>query len=273
MLKELHGLRGVAILNVIIVHVFGAYGFFLSQVGTIDMATQRLQWANEIAWHGSTIYFALISGLLFSRVLVTRGWRRFFRNKLLNVILPYAVMTVLFTFVWYRPLPGEGLMVNADSFQPFISQVASNFVFGTTILIYWYIPVLACLFAATPAIYYFAKRNSAVIGVLAILPLFFTRTGVDVTIQSIIYYIGVYTVGIYAGINYERNLSFMRVHFGSFALISVATTISLWYFLSNDIDFIGSVSTREALFYIQKLSLAPYFWFCFTDGGTNSRTG
>ena len=53
---------------------------------------------SESLFHDSTIYFALISGLLFS-ALQSRGWSAFCSNKLANVISPYVVMTLLFT--WY----------------------------------------------------------------------------------------------------------------------------------------------------------------------------
>ena len=51
----------------------------------------------ETLFHDSTVYFALISGLLFSLVLQSRGWPAFWSNKLVNVISPYVVMTLLFT--------------------------------------------------------------------------------------------------------------------------------------------------------------------------------
>ena len=80
-LHDLHAFRGVAILAIVMAH---AAGLVLIQNARAAGGTQfapTVKAINEVLWHDSTVFFALISGLLFSAVLAPRGWRAFFRGK------------------------------------------------------------------------------------------------------------------------------------------------------------------------------------------------
>ena len=102
-IRPLHAFRGFAILNIVAVHAWSGQ---LSCIRDAEpsIGVSLLDAVNETLFHDSTLYFALISGLLFSLVLQPRGWTAFFKSKLHHVIAPYIVMTMAFT--WYG--------VNAD---------------------------------------------------------------------------------------------------------------------------------------------------------------
>jgi len=256
-LQDLHGFRGFAILNVVVAHVFSAYFSTLRKIAPLDHASEVLNSIGRIVWHDSTIYFALISGLLFSRILAMRRWTSFFESKFRNVILPYAIMTLLFSLFWYEAgQSGNGLAIKFEGLIPFFDRYVSNLLQGTAVYVYWYIPVLACLFLATPLLYTLARKNPVALILVTLLPLVVSRAGNTVCVQTVVYFIGAYAAGIYAGINYERTLLFARNHFRILVGVSVAATAVLGLLFDNRWEFFGTVSLRETTFYVQKLSFS-----------------
>lgn len=263
-LKDIHAFRGIAIANIVAVHVFDAYLLNSHRLVPLNGAGATLAIANEVLFHDSTIYFALISGLLFSRILVGRGWLIFYRSKLLNVVLPYAFMTFVFSLIWYDEgdcaVPslcvGDSLIVTFEGLPLFIERYFLNVLQGTAIIPYWYIPILTCLFLATPALYMLARKAPLSILLVAILPFFLSRTGIRVTAESVIYFAGAYSVGMCLGMNYKENLSKLKKHATMIAIIALGTSMILWVTYTRDVKYIGPVSIRETLFYIQKLCLS-----------------
>ncbi|MEQ9299328.1 MAG: hypothetical protein RIF33_12225, partial [Cyclobacteriaceae bacterium] len=71
-LGYLHSFRGIAIIQIVLIHsivaaFLGANGFELD-------FTHPLVIANEVLFHDSTLYFAIISGLLYTAILKSRGY-------------------------------------------------------------------------------------------------------------------------------------------------------------------------------------------------------
>ncbi len=83
--QHLHAFRGFAIICIVLGHCLAGVAFFSGGKSVNSTAL----WFNSIAetlGRGGTIYFALISGLLFSLVLSNKGWSHFFKSKVLNVL-------------------------------------------------------------------------------------------------------------------------------------------------------------------------------------------
>ncbi len=256
-LHALHAFRGVAILTIVMAH---AAGLVLVEYGRAVGATDAapvITAINEVLWHDSTVFFALISGLLFSAVLAPRGWWAFFRSKALNVLLPYAIMTALFTFVTYRvSVPGEFLHIRVVSPTGYVNRLLENLPHGTALMPYWYIPVLTCLFALTPVVWFLARRFPAGIALLAALPLVVSRTGIVFSVQSVLYFLGVYAIGVYAGMDYRGTISRLRAALPGLIVAACAATVLLLAWRLNGWPAGDRVSVIESLFYVQKLSAA-----------------
>lgn len=226
---------------------------------------------NQVLFHDSTIYFALISGLLFSVVLRRRGWGRFFRSKLTNVIAPFAVMSLLFTLAeWYyyeSSTAGNPPIV-------LLEKYLSNLWHGTAQLSYWYIPVIVMLFAATPLLNLLVTGKFAGIGIviMASLPLFLSRTGSELSFGTVGYFAGVYSVGMYLGDGYAGNLALLRRRQGALGAVAAASTAALVLLFARDIDMIGRVSVRESLFYVQKLAFCGLM-LCYMQRWENRLPG
>ena len=204
-LADLHAFRGVAILNIVAAHIWSGYYNGAGPDVVWGRMHQMQMRFHEILWHDSTLYFTLISGLLFSRILASRGWLEFLKSKALHVLLPYAVMSIAYTLISFGVgVYGDRFSINYYGLKEFIVRYLNNLWQGDAVFVYWYIPVLACLYALTPLVYWIAKRSFWVIVLVAIVPLFISRTGTELSIGTIVYFLVTYTIGIYFGIDYEN---------------------------------------------------------------------
>ncbi|HEY5689417.1 MAG TPA: acyltransferase family protein, partial [Yeosuana sp.] len=179
-LGYLHSFRGFAILNIIFIHAF-AYALFQYNNNSFDLK-DPFYISNELLFHNSTIYFAVISGILFSVVLKSKGYKRFYSSKLKNVLLPYLFLTLLFSI--FNPI------FNPPIFKPFALQpdfiaylnaAFNNFIFGTAQFPYWYIPILIFLYLVTPILDYLMnikKWGTLLMLVIIALPLAISRVEV-----------------------------------------------------------------------------------------------
>lgn len=177
-LNEVHTLRAFAIGNVVILHVWNSV-----------LPPSWIRDVNNGLFHNSTVYFALISGLLFTLVLKDKGWDRFFRSKPLNVLAPYLLFTAI------------SLLYRHDG-----KPILDAFLLGQSEGPYWYIPVVMVLFALTPMFDRVVKFNSFAL-IAAILPLFVTRTGPTPSWENVVHMGGAYVVGMWIGKNYPAVLA------------------------------------------------------------------
>lgn len=255
-IEHLHAFRGFAILNIVMIHAFSWVATFNLKQPDPSPSAKWINIFNRVLFHDSTIYFALISGLLFTLVLRCRGWPRFFRKKLANVIAPYAVMSLLFTLVQWNSQ--SVLFLAGEPPEALFRKYLHNLLHGTALFTYWYIPVLAVLFAMTPLLVKLVTGRYANIGIcmVAVLPLFFSRTDTNVTLRTITYFAGVYAVGLYLGDNYSRILPLLQRWRVALGIIAVSTSVALVLMSVHGLDKVGTVSLRESFYYLQKLAIA-----------------
>jgi len=254
-LGYVHSFRGFAIINVVMIHCLGislsVANHFIPDPGN------PLFILNETLFHGSTIYFALISGLLFSSILSPRGYVKFYRGKILNVAMPYLVFTAVFTMI--NPPGPAGIFVLRSDWWNYAPDVFSNFVFGRAQFTYWYIPVLFILFALTPALRFITSDarpgNTALVLVLT-APLLFSRTATHLSCTTLVYFTGAYTAGVYLGYDIDRKLAWISGRWRLLLAAVVVSSIAIVYMQWTGIEFFGPVSVLESVYYIQKLALS-----------------
>lgn len=256
-LEYLHSFRGLAILKIVLGHAvaaacIGAYGVF-------DVSYPVLM-VNEIFYHDSTLYFAIISGLLFSKILKPKGYVRFYKSKLKNILLPYLFFTVVLTLL---KINFNHFSSFQDGFQYTISKVWMNFVFGKGNFALWYIPVLIFLYLVTPVLEFLQNKNrftKALFILIILVPLFVSRiqtlTEYDISIETMIYFMGSYALGMYLGVDLNEKLNKIRAYIWPIVLLATVSTMCLFYLYKNQMDMIGIVSLKETAFYIQKTCFA-----------------
>ena len=246
---NLAAFRGFAILTIVAAHSWSFAIFWTGGLNKPDLAA--FFWFTEVLFHGSTLYFAVLSGILFSLVLHQKTWSTFFTGKLLNVALPYLVMTVIATALSWSYLPSPT--------PPFINVAAKNVFLGSAMPHYWYLPVLAVLFAITPILHRLQKHQLGrwCLLMFALLPLVVSRSPYPDFLkpQSFVYFSGAYALGMLWGGSFQRVNRILVDYFWGLIAVAIVCSLGLWFTYVNDVQNIGFFSLRQSLVYGQKLAL------------------
>lgn len=254
-LTYLHGFRGIAILAIIGAHAWSVLGAFGAQESNPDYIW--LYSVTETLFHGSTLFFALISGLLYTRVLRGKSWGTFFRNKGVNVILPYALLTILLTVLAWPQYLEYGKANGITFFFP--EELSKNLVFGQVQTHLWYIPVLAVLFLLTPLLDRLLEPSRGIgLLLLALMPLVVSRTPFPQLLswQSIAFFLGAYAFGMYLGDRLEAMLAFVKRHLPALLVLLVAFTVVNFLLFRWEYVASGFTSLHQSVVYSQKILAA-----------------
>ncbi len=255
-LSYLHAFRGIAILAIIGAHAW-------SVLGSISGAQQNnpdyiwLYSFTETLFHGSTLFFALISGILYTRVLRGKSWGHFFKSKAAHVFLPYALLTILLTALAWPDYLAYGKANGITFFFP--EELSKNLVFGQVQTHLWYIPVLAVLFLCTPVLNILLKPGKGIgLLALALMPLVVSRTPFPELIswKSIAFFMGAYAFGIYLGERLETMLILVKRHLPALLFVLLALTalnflLFRWEYVAD-----GFTSLHQSVVYSQKMLMA-----------------
>ncbi|MCK0132077.1 acyltransferase [Flavobacteriaceae bacterium F08102] len=245
-LKHIHFFRGFAILNVAFVHLLG------SPIASGSDGLGVFSKFNEILFHGSTIYFLYISGFLFYYLSSNFNRAKFYRSKLKNVILPYVLMTTVFLLFKYFNLVRHG-----ENNVEFLKIWIENIVFGKAQYHFWYIPFIAVVYFVSPLLLKVPQKIwHYVMPIFFILPVFGTRTGVDLTVYQFIYFVPIYIIGMYSAMNYKAIVAFKNKYLYFFIAGAILSTVFLYLFYFNPWkSTFGVINLLEGLYYIQKISI------------------
>ena len=269
-LGYLHSFRAFAILNIVAIHAI-AFAIYACNNNTLDLK-DPINIINEILFHNSTIYFAVISGLLFSVVLKSKGYKRFYSSKLRNVLLPYLFLTLIFSIS-----SSKNAFILHSNIDLYFNDVLNNFIYGKAQFTFWYIPVLIFLYLITPLLDYIIKlkRWGAILTLLCILaPLIISRVqltelrvGNFLSLSTMVYFTGAYVAGMYFGTDLEKWFNWFKKNILIFIIIAIITSITSVYMGINDVDKFGSWSLKSTVFYIQKMCLSGIFIVAFKNLG------
>lgn len=254
-LNYLHAFRGIAILSIIGAHAWSVLGSFGAQENNPDYIW--LYSSTETLFHGSTLFFALISGILYSRVLRGKSWGTFFKNKGANVILPYALLTLLLTALSWPQYLEYGKANGIVFFFP--EELSKNLVFGQVQTHLWYIPVLAVLFLSTPLLELLLKPGRGIgLLLLGLMPLVVSRTPFPQLLswQTIAFFLGAYAFGMYLGDRLEAMLAFVKQHLPALLVLLLAFTVANFLLFRWEYVASGFISLHQSVVYSQKMLAA-----------------
>jgi surface polysaccharide O-acyltransferase-like enzyme len=251
-IKYLDLFRAVAIFQVVMIHAGNA----LLQRGVAQSQgdNANVHAALHILVHDSTIYFAMISGILYGHLFSKRDHGPFLKARFVNTGSPYFVVTValtiLFTLLaWWR---GE-VIDTLNLLRVLVVDLVTGDVWNTM----WYIPLILVLYAVSPLLFALVRdprwRWLAII--VALLPLVFSRSGTDLTPSMFVYFAGVYIIGLAIGARLERSIDWLSGKTPWLWATSLGTTALLIWLFATGIEFIGPTSVRESVFYVQRLAL------------------
>ena len=254
-LGYLEGFRGLAIIFVIMIHANNA----MLQRGVEGVAGE-FSWVwtlFHILSHNSTVYFALISGVLYSYYLHRKDHGSFLRSRFEAVIVPYVLVSVALTLF----LAGVAAM-RGDGMPPvdtLTREIVYNVVFGEAWNHLWYIPVIAVLYVISPPLLRLIQDRTIgwPVGIaIVLMPLVFSRTATDVTPWMLLYFTGVYTVGLMIGRDPERILARLRGSVVAIAIVAILASVAVAVLDWSKIEFVGPTSVRESAIYVLRIALA-----------------
>lgn len=254
-LTHLHALRGIAIVTILGAH---AWSFMIFWTGSLEDQLKPLFHITESFFHGSTLYFAIISGLLFSRVLQTKTRKSFYQSKLTNVLLPYLCMTLFYTLLYWqgtvRYLSEQGQDAN------FGLILLGNIAGGGAAIHLWYIPVLTFLFVITPALKWLLHNRFWLLLLLAALPLLISRSPFPnfLAPQSFVYFLGAYALGMLMGNKLQEVTSKARQYRHALLTVTVLLTGGIYFLYQSGYQSGSWYSPLQTLIYLQKTTI--FLW-------------
>src|SRR3546814_18449278 len=73
-----------------------------------DVCSSDLFAAVDVLLRNATIYFSMISGIIYARIFCSRPYAPFMKARLVNTGVPYLAITAIFTtLLWLRSSSGE----------------------------------------------------------------------------------------------------------------------------------------------------------------------
>jgi len=241
-LKNMHYLRGVAILCIMVVHLW-IPSLHIANSDTIYI--EIINGIRETLFHDSTIFFIFISGFLLEYLSSRFSSFTYYIAKFKNIVVPYVFLTILILLLKY--------FVKGEPFT--LLYVIDNILMGKAQSHYWYIPFICIVFLLSPFLLKFFKSISLVVVVVILfLPLLGTRTGIDISLGQYLYFLPIYSLGIICSSHYEKVIvalenksKWLLVLMGISTVLIISAKTFEWK--------LGIVDLYESFHYIQKLSI------------------
>ncbi|WP_170265491.1 acyltransferase family protein [Thiohalocapsa marina] len=245
-LAHIHYFRAFAIINIVLVHTWVAPSEFSDRADA-----HLLNLIREIAFHDATLYFIFISGFMFSYLSPKFTLARYYHSKLVTVISPYILMTMLVLVA--RAMPD--VLGGSFDLGAFLASLWHALLTGSAQVQFWYIPFIAVVFLVSPLLLRIPRRwIGAVTLVAALLPLLGTRTGSTLALGQYIYFFPVYMIGAYAAMDYASFSALIRRWMPLLVVLAVLSTVWLIW-LAGAVPTWGPLNGSESLFYVQKMSI------------------
>jgi peptidoglycan/LPS O-acetylase OafA/YrhL len=223
--------------------------------GNINDELRPLFAISETLFHNATIYFAVMSGLLFSLILKEYSWKKFYLGKVKNVLLPYIVFSVMFAFL-------SGLLIVTPGTEPLtvndvVNKLPMHIITGSSFAHMWYIPVLMVLFLLTPVFNVIVtnKKFLPVLIFILLAPLFFSRSWPNFIWENFVFFFGPYVFGMLVGNHYNQAHLLIGKYKGTLWFVACITSAILGYLYLIEFESILGIKLQESMGYIQKLSI------------------
>ena len=256
--EYVHYFRGICILLIVAAHCW-SMPIYMFNDNQLPEHLKPLFSGIEMLFHGSTVYFAMISGILFSLVLKDKPYKSFMKTKAQNVFVPFILISVMYIAIWAsmgmvnppEGMPGWQIAIGMTFFT-LTGQMSGHL---------WYIPIIMLLFAMTPWLNKAVDSPNKYWFILFLmLPLVISRVWPNFHPATVIYFIGPYMLGLYIGKNMQAMIAWIEQRF--IMLISVFLVFSgMYYFmLLNEIRDVQwgflNVNGQETVTYILRMAFA-----------------
>lgn len=240
-LLYMHYFRAFAIINVVLIHVWRSSN-------CTNPEAERLSYIiSHTVFSNSTIYFIFISGFLFYYLSVNFNAIKYYKNKIMNVIFPYMIISSVFLII----------QAYNQSEVRSLDEYIHIFLYGKAQFSYWYIPFISLIFLISP---FLLKINDVLFRRIAILtfvfPLLGTRTGTEITVGQYLYFTPCYLLGILFAKDIDTSIAYIRKYLAIISVIAFASTICILFFYMFNIHTIPyGMNVVNSVGYIQKVAI------------------
>lgn len=162
---HLDGLRGVAILSVILCHMldssFGTNSLaWNGLIRSFDVSPSfLLLYPTTYGWAGVSLFFVISGFVIHVSRQQSESWTHFFIKRFFRIFPPYAAAVLIFSFIW----PWGSLSIDKGKTQSLISHILLIHNFSDTFFYginpsFWSIAVEAQLYLIFPLLYIASQR-------------------------------------------------------------------------------------------------------------------
>lgn len=237
-LWNVHYFRAVAILFIVLTHIF-----YIPNFENKDLGFSYLDKFRFTVFEGSTIFFITISGFLLFHLRSYVKAKKYYFNKIKNILIPYLVISVVIIVI-KATLQNEPVEGTYHFFQLLVT--------GKTQFHLWYIPFISLLFLISPLlIRILPKIPKWLLISICLLPILGTRTQTEITIWQYLYFFPLYLFGMVCSLEYERIIHFVKNNNKTLSFILVAATYGI-FVIPQDFEIFTNSNISESLFAIQK---------------------
>lgn len=206
-LSYIHSFRAVAILFIVAGHTIYLFDW---------QSTPRLEGLLRSLLQNGTILFVFVAGFLFQHLSRKFGYRRYLKSKLLNVLMPYTLISLPMLAAQYLTDRGSWSPEFELAVLPTLAHhLAFNLLTGYHILPFWFIPMITVFYLLAPLLLWIDRDGR----LYYTLPLFL---GVTVFVHrpatfihvwhSTAYFLPVYIFGMWFSHHRERVKAWFERH-------------------------------------------------------------
>ena len=255
---HIHYFRGISILLIVAAHCW-SMPVFLFTDNDPSSELLDLHYVMEVLFHGSTVYFAMISGLLFSLVLNDRTYKQFIKTKFKNVYSPYLIICFLYLGMW--ELLGFINPPEDVTALQFLGVLVFVLLTGQMSMHLWYIPVIMLLFLITPLLNRAVNAKSSIWFILLLLlPLVISRVWPNFHPATVIYFIGPYIAGLMIGKDIDKADAWIKERQWYLTAAFILFVAIYYFLLVSDIKMVSwgfmEVNAQESATYILRMCSA-----------------
>jgi surface polysaccharide O-acyltransferase-like enzyme len=240
-LNHVHNFRAFAIICIVAAHSLPALNW------TDNESVMRVI---DVFVNQSSIFFFFIAGYLFHYLLPKFTYKRYYRGKLTNVIVPYLLLSIPAIY-FYTVISPRTDMYAGFYDSPLWFQVFFFYITGKQLAPLWFVPTITLFYIASP-LFIWGNRTKIIYYLLPLMLAFASywgRSGPLGPIDKAIYLLPAYVFGMFCSAYSERVMEMIRRYYW----LPLGGAIALYWLL-----FIR-VEQPPYLQIIMKILLAPVF--------------
>jgi hypothetical protein len=240
-LLYMHYFRAFAIINIVLLHVWR------SSLCT-QPETERVSYIiRHTVFSNSTIYFIFISGFLFYYLSENFNVIRYYKSKIMNVILPYVIFSSIFLIIQ---------AYNQGEVRS-IGEYIHIYLNGKAQFSYWYIPFISLIFVISPFLLKIDEALFRKVSILScIFPLLGTRTGTEITVGQYLYFTPCYLLGILFAKDIDVSIAYIRKYFAIISVVALLSTVCIVVLYMYKIHAVHyGMNVINSVGYIQKVAI------------------